>query len=132
MSTGTPHSGNSASVVITQTTLNSRCCSSPSSPGARFEQRTRRSAYAGQRLAVGLGQQSPSESGVEDDRAGTLGDAGADDRGIHAEGMRAQDVDQGVGELRRDADDRLPLVGDVQRIDAEDLAGGARCLSSDA
>ena len=42
--------------------------------------------------------------------------------------MRVQDLDQFVRELRRDADDRLPFVGDVQRIDAEDLAGGAHGL----
>src|ERR1051326_980497 len=84
-----------------------------------------RSAYARQRLAVGLGEQPPSKAGVEDDRAGTLEDAGADDRGVRAERVLAQDVDELAGGLPGHAAERLPFVCHVQRIDAEDLAGGA-------
>ena len=55
----------------------------PGSAGSRGRRRAGgASAYARQRLALGLGEEAPSETGVENDRAGALGDARADDGGV--------------------------------------------------
>ena len=56
---------------------------------------------------------------------GDVLDAPADDRGLAAVGMRAQRGEHRLDPPRVHADDRLPFVGDEQRIDAEQLGGGA-------
>src|SRR5215212_11658011 len=76
------------------------------------------STYPWQRLAFRLCQQSRSETGVQDDRAGALGDAGADDRRISTERMRAQHFHQPLRIFGTHADHGLSFVCDDQRIDA--------------
>ena len=56
-------------------------------------------------------------------RPGGLGADLADERGLGAERMRRSRSSALVGRLRRDDRDELALVGDVERVDAEDLAG---------
>jgi hypothetical protein len=47
----------------------------------------------------------------------------ADDRRVGSSGMRTQRLERHVGVLGCDERDQLALVGDVQRVDAQDLAG---------
>ena len=65
----------------------------------------------------------PPRRGVEEHEASRLRLHRADDRGLGAERVRAQERERLVGGLRRDDGDQLALVRDVERVDAEDLAG---------
>ena len=90
---------------------------------ARREEDGRRSTYARQRLAFGLRRAASAESGVQNDRAGPLLDAVADDRGVAARAdARAAPRARAVAASGRTPITRLAFVGDVQRIDAEKLA----------
>ena len=54
-----------------------------------------------------------------------VGDDLADDGGVPAERMRAHLGEDGIGHLGADDGEQLAFVGDVERVEAEDLAGAA-------
>ena len=64
-----------------------------------------------------------AETRVEEDEALGLGAHLADDRRLGAERVRPQRGERVVGGLGGDDGDELALVRDVERVDAEDLAG---------
>ena len=66
-----------------------------------------------------------AEARVHLDEVVRIGDHLADDRGVASERMRAHRREQPVGVLGAADRDELAFVGDVERVEAQELAGGS-------